>query len=206
MCVCLCVRCVSCMHCWWDALAQAGENTNSCWHTSDCSSFLWGYNTLCRLLEESQRENGRRSACRPSFEGPLSILSLRAWDPPATPALSLPFSSGSAGTSRLPPLLILGCFSELITLSTLLPLKNSAKYKNPVALYICGRADNGSLTRFSDVLVPGGQWADKRASLPASHSSPYPLFWSSFLSSSFPFSVCVSLIFFSVSQHPCLFW
>lgn len=73
ICACLCVCCVSCMHCGWDALAQAGENTNSCWHMSDCPSFLWGYNTLCRLLEESQRENGRRSACRPSFEGPLAI-------------------------------------------------------------------------------------------------------------------------------------
>lgn len=137
----------------------------------------------------------------PPLKAHFPFLSLWAWDPPATPTLSLPFSSGSAGTSRLPPLLILGCFSELITLSTLLPLKNSANYKNPVALDICGRADNGScvwngsLTRFSDVLVHGGRWADKRASLPTSLSSPYPLFWSSFLSSSFPFSVCVSHFF-----------
>lgn len=80
----------------------------------------------------------------PPLKAHFPFLSLWAWDPPATPTLSLPFSSGSAGTSRLPPLLILGCFSELITLSTLLPLKNSANYKNPVALDICGRADNGS--------------------------------------------------------------
>lgn len=82
-----------------------------------------------------------------------------------------------------PTLLILGCSSELIILSTLLPLKNSVNYKNSVALDIWSRVDNGSSvsneshTRFSVMFDPGG-WLVKG---PLSSLSPPILFLFLFL-------------------------
>lgn len=139
------------MHAGWCALAWPGEHTIYCFHMSDFPSSLLSYNRLC-LCWGNLRGEGQKGIWKPSFESPF---------PPAASTLSLPFSPGSAGTVWPLPRLILGCFSELITLSPLFPLKSSVNYKNPAALHIWSRVDNGSSvsnesqTRFSTRLDPG---------------------------------------------------
>lgn len=95
--------------------------------------------------------------------------------------LSLPASSGSAG-SWAPPLLILGCFSELMTpsTSTLLPRKNSVNCKIPGTLDIW-RVITGAVFQvkakldFQTCLIPG--LAGKRASpLPSRNAFSFVFF------------------------------
>ena len=123
----MCV-CVNVMHAGCFALAWAGEHAIYCFHMSDFPSSLLSYNRLC-LCWGNLRGEGQKGTWKPSFESPFA---------PAASTLSLPFSPGSAGTVWPLPRLILGCFSELITLSPLLPLKSSVNYKNPPLLYISG--------------------------------------------------------------------
>lgn len=136
---------------------------------------------------------------------PFLSLSLKARDPllhPHFPSSVLLAQQVRPGPCPSNP----GCCSELITLSPQLPLKNSVNYKNPVALDIWSRVDNGSSasnesqTRFVDWLVPGG-WLAK------GFSSPNPLS-SWILSSGLPLSILpllyvfASLSFISLSAIP----
>lgn len=133
MCMCACVHArVSVVH------AGAECTSLGWWKHQQLSAHVWFSLVFCQdTVGEILEENGWKGACKPSFEVPLfhSSLYLGAWGLLVASTLFFPASSGLAGRSTPPPR-ILGCFSELMTPSILLPLKNSVNYKISVALEV----------------------------------------------------------------------